>query len=381
MKNLLIITTWERHIGGAQTHIDLLVKNIDHLDYKVVLFQSSHVERWITKVLTILLSFLSSYKNISEFHNYQIRPRYLLIRAKVLGLFFNPDLINAEDPLAVLIAKKIFPRIAIVQTIHGPLYEHSRESGGERINILDLVKEQEKKSFRLADRLISVDTGQGDLAVQKGADKNKIRIVNNAVDIDEINNLSIKSGRQIKPYLIIARRLVPKNGVYFGILGYSQSKWVQKTHLVIAGDGNELDNLRYLTEKLGINDRVIFLGSVPHNEMISILAEASISIVPSVPYEGVIEATSLTALKSLALGIPTIASNIGGLREIDGGFHCLHLVPPGDNSAIAEKINYLLGNPEIVKEQSERGKQRVINDFGVKKWIEKIDQIYQEVLV
>lgn len=374
---ILILTTWDKHIGGGQTHINLLVRNLAKNKYRVVLFQTTRVERLLTQFFSALFLGLSKYENISYFHNYAIRPRYIEIRLKILSLFFKPDIIQAEDPLSVIIAKKVYLKTPIVQTIHGPLLEHSKENGLKDPRVLDYLQQIEVSSFSISDRIIAVDTGQAELAIKKGAKRESIHVIYNAIDEDELLNLAKQKSTAQIPYLLIARRLVPKNGVQFGLLGYAKSNWAQKTRLLIAGDGNELPHLKELVKQLKIENQVVFLGPVSHQELIPMMAGASVSIVPSIPYEGVIEATSLSALESLALGVPTIASNIGGLKEIDGGTNCISLVPPGDELAISQTINWLLENPDAAKRQAVVGKERIKNAFGVDQWIDKIIALYQ----
>lgn len=379
---VLILSSWGHHVGGAQTHIDLLVYSLSSLGHRVKSIQRS--ERWLTNILALLTFFKAGKLGITGYHRYIVRGQYLQAWFYLAARQFQPSLIVAQDPLAALIAYNAYPYVPIIQTVHGPMYEHANECGDVNRNTLEYIAEIEKKSFQSSSRIITVDTGQANLAIKKGADPNKIHIIPNAVDIQRLKKMSqhqslVYSTEKTTSYIIIARRLVPKNGVKYGIIGFSQSRWSQKTNLLIAGEGSEMNNLKKLTFELGIQDRVIFLGSVPYSQVVQLIFNASASIVPSVPYEGVIEATSLTALESLALETPLIASDIGGLTEINGGFGCIFLTPPGDSESIASAINDVFEVKKQTLLKIRRGRERV-QKYDVSHWIDSMISVYHSVL-
>jgi glycosyltransferase involved in cell wall biosynthesis len=102
------------------------------------------------------------------------------------------------------------------------------------------------------------------------------------------------------------------------------------------------------------------------------------SLVPSVPTAGVIEATSLSALESLALDVPVIASDIGGLSEIDNGSGVMSLVPSGDKGAIKDQLEAWYR-----RRSEERGifrSEYIRAHFGVHQWLDRHLSIYEEML-
>jgi glycosyltransferase involved in cell wall biosynthesis len=110
-------------------------------------------------------------------------------------------------------------------------------------------------------------------------------------------------------------RLSHEKGVDLLIRAFAQACSAGLSHtgtLFLAGDGQEREELECLARELGIEDRVSFLGMVPHEKMATLFAEAYVSVIPSrcpenMPY---------SVIESLAAGTPVIGSNRGGIPEL-----------------------------------------------------------------
>jgi glycosyltransferase involved in cell wall biosynthesis len=77
---------------------------------------------------------------------------------------------------------------------------------------------------------------------------------------------------------------------------------------------------------------------------------------------------------------PVVAYNIRGVRDLveDGvnGF----LVPFGDIEAFADKIIYLMDNPEVAKEMGKRGREKILKEFSLKVILSQLERLYAGVL-
>ncbi len=105
-------------------------------------------------------------------------------------------------------------------------------------------------------------------------------------------------------------------------------------HLDVFGDGPERGALEASASRLPIGVTVKFWGRVPHDELMRRLSEHDALVLPSV----LIENCPGTVLEANALGLPVIASAVGGVPELIDPFG---LVPPADPAALAEKIHSL----------------------------------------
>lgn len=109
--------------------------------------------------------------------------------------------------------------------------------------------------------------------------------------------------------------------------------------LMVAGTGEEEKANRALADKLGIKNRVRFLGNVPHDQLPKLVAAADISILPS-KSEGLANAW----VEALSCGTPIIISEAGGARELVRSDIAGRIVKQ-DSLAIVEAVKAILANP------------------------------------
>lgn len=111
---------------------------------------------------------------------------------------------------------------------------------------------------------------------------------------------------------------------------------------------HEVEYFERLKRMANGDQRIRFLGSYDHKELPRIMSELDVVIVPSIWWEN----SPLTLLISLAYGVPVIASNIGGMAEFVGQDENGWVFPVGDTSALAELIEKLTENPQIIADKA-----------------------------
>ena len=112
--------------------------------------------------------------------------------------------------------------------------------------------------------------------------------------------------------------------------------------LLVAGDGDMEQPWRELARELGIENRVVFLGNVPHQRIPLLIRAADVFVLNS-EYEGL----SHTLLEVQAIGTPMIASGVCGNPEVvEDGVNGL-LVDPSAPGALAVAISRILGDPDL----------------------------------
>jgi glycosyltransferase involved in cell wall biosynthesis len=121
---------------------------------------------------------------------------------------------------------------------------------------------------------------------------------------------------------------------------------------VVLGDGEERGRLVEQAERLGLADRVSFEGH--RTDVRPYLAAADVLLLPSL-WEGF----GLAAVEALNAGLPVVASDVPGLREVVGpSGDCGILVNPGRVDSIADALTRLLNSPEARIEMGRRGFER-----------------------
>ena len=106
-----------------------------------------------------------------------------------------------------------------------------------------------------------------------------------------------------------------------------------------------------LAERLGVRDRIDWIGYAPPERLVEAYQQADVFVLPS-RYEGF----GLTVLEAMASGAPVVCSNVSSLPEVVGD--AAELVPPGDRDALTQALARVLGDPARAAELRARGLQR-----------------------
>lgn len=140
--------------------------------------------------------------------------------------------------------------------------------------------------------------------------------------------------------------------------------------LLLVGDGPERKNLEKLTTDLQVEKSVIFTGF--QSQPADYISLMDIFLLPSFT-----EGTSMTLLEAMSLGIPTVATRVGGTPEIisDGKTGVLTESDNLNEFTIALKL--LIEQPATRKQMADRAKQQFGERFSVAKMVEQYQELYQ----
>lgn len=139
-----------------------------------------------------------------------------------------------------------------------------------------------------------------------------------------------------------------------------------------AGDGRQLERLRWQLKPAGLEGLVEFPGRV--DDKWAFMASCRVGLVPSLGSEAV----SRAALEWMAMGRPVIASAVGGLPDlVEDGVTGL-LVPPGDPAALAEALGALLSDPGKAEAMGSAGRERWDTEFSLGPFYDATMKVYEE---
>jgi len=152
--------------------------------------------------------------------------------------------------------------------------------------------------------------------------------------------------------------------------------------LLIVGDGEELNKLKKITEKEKLQNRVRFVGHIPHSEVTKFLTKAKVLVLPNI--EDNLDSSSLFTsplklFEYMATGIPIVASDIKSLKEILKHEESAYLVKPGDPVALAQGIRKVLSDEKLKNKISLRAKEEVVK-YTYSERAQKIKQLIEVLL-
>jgi glycosyltransferase involved in cell wall biosynthesis len=142
---------------------------------------------------------------------------------------------------------------------------------------------------------------------------------------------------------------------------------------ILVGEGSLREKLQRKVISWGLKDKIEFCGwrdDVP--DMMSVM---DILVLPSLN-----EAVGIVLIEAQSLGVPVVASKVGGIPEIVKDKETGILVSPGDPGAIAGAVIELLSDPRRMRDMSEAAKNWVSDRFKAEKMVKTLSAIYQEEL-
>ena len=138
--------------------------------------------------------------------------------------------------------------------------------------------------------------------------------------------------------------------------------------VVFVGDGSDLDAARRMAGTLGIENSVRFPGF--RSDIPAFFKLASVAVMPSLR-----EGTPYALLEALAMGVPLVASRVGGLAEILTDNETGRLVAASDPSALAAAISEVLAQDDFAAHLVEAG-NKLIQAFNVNAHVRRLEEIY-----
>ena len=235
-------------------------------------------------------------------------------------------------------------------------------------------------------KVIAVSESVKKEIIKQGVTANKIAVIYNGIDLDggrySKTPIEIRKefGLKENQYIIgeVARLCIDKGQC---ILIKAMQKVVKKnpdTIFMIIGEdleraGEYEKELKVLASDLHIRQHIIFVGY--RSDITELINAFDLFVLPSF-----VEGLSVVILEAMAAKKPVITTSVGGNPEIVIDGETGTLIPPEDPDKLAEAIIYHLENPEISKKMGEMGYERVGIYFSLSQMLDKVMNIYKEVL-
>jgi N-acetyl-alpha-D-glucosaminyl L-malate synthase BshA len=143
--------------------------------------------------------------------------------------------------------------------------------------------------------------------------------------------------------------------------------------LLMVGEGPERSSAQALARRLGVLDRMRFLGT--QQDIAEIAAMADVFLLPSE-----LESFGLSALEAMACGVPVIGSDAGGLPEVVRHAESGYLLPVGDVEGMAARTIEILKDDERRRAMGEAARHRVESLFDADRVVSQYEAAYARVL-
>ena len=238
-------------------------------------------------------------------------------------------------------------------------------------------------TLRRADIITCDGENTKEAMIKMGIENKKINIIMHGVDIKKFGfscgDEELREELAIfdSPTVISTRRL----GVIYDVGTLIKSiplvlKEFADAKFIIAGEGEQKEYLMNLAKSLKVFDATRFVGWIPNDKLPKYLASSDVYVSTSLSDSGLSAGTA----EAMACGLPVVITDFGDNRKwVEDGVNGF-IVPLKDPKALAEKIIYLLKNPDIRKEFGMRNRRIIEERNNYYKEMEKMEKIYIELV-
>ncbi len=302
------------------------------------------------------------------------------------GLFVN-SLVKSLEPQFNLIhlhspvTPSIKTALPIITTIHTAMRIDSRYhevvdpySLAEKIQSMYFSPLVESQLLKLSDIITAVSPTVANELNGYGMDSSKVKVMWNGVD-EKIFSPT-KNKEKLEKYVLFTGVLRARKGLFDLIkCAILVKKTIPDIKFVICGTGPLLQQLTEQVRNVGLKEQVIFLGRVDRRKFIQICQSATIQVVPSI-YEGL----PTVLLEAMACGLPVVATNIGGIRDIISSNVNGLLVPPGSPVKMAKMIEMLWTDEPLRKKLGNSARETILKKYTWEKITNDFVHLYEGLL-
>ncbi|MFA6502048.1 MAG: glycosyltransferase, partial [Parachlamydiales bacterium] len=338
----ILIFNWRdtKHVwaGGAEVYIHELAKHWVKMGHKVTLFCGNDGKNNSHEII----NGVEVYRRGGFFMVYFWAPLYYLLKFR--GKF--DMVVDSENGIPFF--TPLFsglPKYLLIHHVHQNVF---REHLKFPLSTVAIFLEGKLMPFIYRNqKIITVSqSSKSDILNLGLSTTEKVGVVNPGIEISHFHTIK----KTTYPSFLYLGRIREYKNIDVAIKAFK--KVVEKysdAKLYIAGWGEKLNELKYITEKLGLDSSVIFLGRVTEKDKITLLGKSWAMLQPS-SFEG----WGITVIEANACGTPVIASNVAGLKDsvVDGRTGIL--VKVRDIEQMSKAMESIIQDSELKKKLTQQ---------------------------
>lgn len=226
----------------------------------------------------------------------------------------------------------------------------------------------------MTDRIVAVSKDAAEVALEvEKIPPSKVEVVWNGIDLNRFCYFEKETGSDALEAIHVARLDYPSK---------DQRTLLRAVRLVVdeepgfvlhlVGDGPDAEHLKELCSRLDLDRNVVFHGF--RNDVASLLRKSRLFVLSSET-----EGLSLVLLEAMACGLPVVATDVGGNREVVKNGSTGLLVPPRSPAILADAMLRLLRNRHEAREMGAAGRLRVEKYFDIHHTVAKYESLYESL--
>lgn len=226
----------------------------------------------------------------------------------------------------------------------------------------------ERLTYFFADVVMATNRSYADLAVSRGGKKPEdVFVVRNGPDLETFRLVPAKPElKYSKPFLVgyVGTMSVQEGlDLLLDVALHIKKKGRGDVHFTCVGGGPGLAALKQMVVEKGLGDTVNFTGRVPDQELLDVLSTADVCVNPDKPCEMNDISTMIKIMEYMALGKPIVQFDLkeGKFSAQDAS---LYVGAEEGVAGFADKILWLIDNPDVRRRMGEFGRARVQNELA-----------------
>ena len=357
-------------VGGVEGHINLLANGLKDRGIKVgVLVSNTQAKLEIENIDGIRVT------KVPQLGRFASAPLNASLSTWVRRLGREADVIHFHFPnptgeIASLLAGL---NSKIVVTYHSDIIRQAK--------LVKLYAPFLRRFLKSSDAIIATSPAYLQSSEVLRQFRDKCRVIPFGIDLNRFLLNTERSGQVAEirrsyggPIVLFIGRFRYYKGLYFLL---EAMKGV-KGNLLLIGIG---PMERELKERVAVDDdlrkKVFFLGELSDEDVVIHLQACDVFVFPSIFRS---EAFGIVLLEAMACGKPLISTELGtGTSFVNQHQETGLVVPPCDPGALAESINYLLTNPEIMERLGKAAKERAEKYFSLDRMVEDVIRTYEDI--
>lgn len=282
----------------------------------------------------------------------------------------RPDVVHSHDwgcYLDAMLAARLAGVGNAVHTVHG------RYMAGGSGTLARVKRElrhwlERRAEVRFGNVVCVSDTLRAHVAAEVGIPQQRMTTICNGIDFSGGTVAPERLPQQEALFVAVGRLAEVKNFPLM-IRAFAAVRHAAPVRLQIVGDGPQRPALEALVQSLGVADAVEFLGF--RSDVDALLSRAHAFLLSSTS-----EGIPMSILEAMRCACPVVATDVGGVAMlVESGTTGL-LVPSGDETAFADALRQLIGNPQRAHEMGLAGRQKGQQQFSVSAMVQGYERLY-----
>ncbi|HUX88510.1 MAG TPA: glycosyltransferase family 4 protein [Chloroflexota bacterium] len=302
----------------------------------------------------------------------RVTPRGWLDLSRTIATH-RPRMVHVHGYKATILAgaASLARRVPTVATYHGVAAK-----AGETSRSLSWYLALETPILRRFRRVAAVSEQIANELMERRVARDRIRVIFNGIATPATGatgRLRSDRAKPFSPCILSISRLAPEKNIHLTIDAVAALHTeFPDIGLIVAGDGSLLDELRVRASSLGLQDSIRFLGFV---QDVRPLYESCDAFVLASQTEGM----PIAVLEAMALGLPIVASRVGGIPLMLDDESDAILVEPNDYRSLYDGLRRLVADEGLRTNLAQAARKRFERDYTAEQMAQSYIRLYDEV--